>query len=402
VGDALDYAHRHGVVHRDIKPENILLAEGHAVVADFGVAKALTEAADKTITRTGYPVGTIGYMSPEQAAGFTALDERSDVYSLACVCYEMLVGVVPGCWLSEESIRVGRFLEAPSEHRNLLDRLPGMAEQALVRGLALRPEGRQASPKTLTDELAAAFGERPRYDERQAREIVARAAEIEATTPTVSGNLSLGGIQRIAADVGIEPAHVERAARELGQQRLPTPDPKVNPFLGSPSRIFLERVLEGELSDGEYPVLVDEIRMTIGNVGQASTLGRSLAWRTVNPPNQFGRVVTVTVNPAGGKTRIRIDESLKPVAGALFGGFMGGMGGGSVPIGIGVGMGALHSVVAAMLIPIIGVVGSYSLARTLLRVNHRNKKVELESLLDRLAGYAEESIRTARRPRLAR
>src|SRR3989441_4671610 len=95
VASALDYAHHHGVIHRDIKPENILLHEGEAVVADFGIALALREAGGPRLTETGLSLGTPQYMSPEQATGGRELDARSDVYSLAAVVYQMLAGGAP-------------------------------------------------------------------------------------------------------------------------------------------------------------------------------------------------------------------------------------------------------------------------------------------------------------------
>src|SRR6266702_3589390 len=95
VASALDHAHHHNIVHRDIKPENILLHEGEAMVADFGIALALTEAAETRLTATVVSLGTPHYMSPEQATGERHLDARSDVYSLAAVLYEMLAGVPP-------------------------------------------------------------------------------------------------------------------------------------------------------------------------------------------------------------------------------------------------------------------------------------------------------------------
>ena len=90
IAASLDYAHRHGVIHRDIKPENILISEGQPMVADFGIALALSEAGGERLTGTGLTIGTPYYMSPEQASGDRQLDARSDIYSLGCVLYEML------------------------------------------------------------------------------------------------------------------------------------------------------------------------------------------------------------------------------------------------------------------------------------------------------------------------
>ena len=95
VASALDYAHRHGVIHRDIKPENVLLHDGQALVADFGIALAVSQAGGTRLTETGLSVGTPHYMSPEQAMGDRELDARSDVYSLGAMLYEMLVGEPP-------------------------------------------------------------------------------------------------------------------------------------------------------------------------------------------------------------------------------------------------------------------------------------------------------------------
>src|SRR5437870_9840652 len=90
VADALSHAHSHDVVHRDIKPENILFEAGHAIVSDFGIARAITAAGGERLSDTGIPTGSPNYMSPEQVSGSQNLDGRSDVYSLGCVLYEML------------------------------------------------------------------------------------------------------------------------------------------------------------------------------------------------------------------------------------------------------------------------------------------------------------------------
>src|SRR2546426_2416332 len=113
VADALSFAHSYGVVHRDIKPENILLEAGHAVVSDFGIARALTAAGARRITQTGIALGTPAYMSPEQAAADTELDGRSDVYSLGCVLYEMLAGQPPFTGPTVESVVHQHLTAAP-------------------------------------------------------------------------------------------------------------------------------------------------------------------------------------------------------------------------------------------------------------------------------------------------
>ena len=131
VASALDYAHRHQVVHRDIKPENILLHEGSAMVADFGIGKALS--GDGSLTQTGMVVGTPTYMSPEQASGEPSVDGRTDLYSLGCVLYEMLTGEPPFTGATR-----------PGDHRQAV-RLPH--SQGAGHPRRARGGGRRADPR---------------------------------------------------------------------------------------------------------------------------------------------------------------------------------------------------------------------------------------------------------------
>jgi len=142
VADALSYAHARGVVHRDIKPENILLEGGHAVVADFGIARAFREAGGERITQTGLSIGTPLYMSPEQCVGDAELDGRSDLYSLACVLYEMLGGQAPFTGPTVESIVRQRLVANAPPITNLRPAVPGAVADALQRALARNPADR--------------------------------------------------------------------------------------------------------------------------------------------------------------------------------------------------------------------------------------------------------------------
>ena len=142
VADALGYAHSHGVIHRDIKPENILLESGHAVVADFGIARAVGSAATEKLTQTGIAVGTPVYMSPEQAAGSKELDGRSDLYSLGCVLYEMLAGQPPFTGPTVESIVHQHLVTEPPNVTNIRPAVPASVAAALQRALAKTPADR--------------------------------------------------------------------------------------------------------------------------------------------------------------------------------------------------------------------------------------------------------------------
>jgi len=104
VADALGYAHGQGIIHRDIKPENILLSGDHAIVADFGIARAISAAGSLTLTQAGQQIGSPGYMSPEQAMASSDLDARTDIYSLGCVLFEMLAGEPPVASMTERRV----------------------------------------------------------------------------------------------------------------------------------------------------------------------------------------------------------------------------------------------------------------------------------------------------------
>ena len=155
---ALDYSHRHDVVHRDIKPENILLTkDGDALVADFGIARALSNAGEAPLTQTGMAVGTPAYMSPEQASG-GAVDVRTDVYSLASVLYEMLTGEPPFTGSSAQAVIARRFSEPVRPIRGVRDTVSPALEQAVLKALARAPADRYASAAEFSRALVAATG----------------------------------------------------------------------------------------------------------------------------------------------------------------------------------------------------------------------------------------------------
>src|SRR5262249_26092482 len=141
----LDHAHREGVVHRDIKPENILLDAGHAVVADFGIARAIQASGGAKLTTTGTVLGTPAYMSPEQVMGSGQLDGRSDVRSIACMLYEMLAGVPPCAGATGQSLAHQHLSVEPPLVSSLRPAVPESVTRALAKALAKTPADRFAT-----------------------------------------------------------------------------------------------------------------------------------------------------------------------------------------------------------------------------------------------------------------
>ena len=377
LASALDYAHGNGILHRDIKPENILLPGGQAVLADFGIAKAVSSAADPAnLTRTGIALGTPGYMSPEQAAGLTDLTRATDIYSLGVVAYEMLMGGLPRMWVTPDMLAAGRLFDVAPDHRQLLDRLPPGTERALVRALALRSEERYPA----AGEFASAL----------------------ANPETV-------GIPAVPLPVAARepswPASDTSAARPV---RTSATTPTTTPgFLGAPTRVVVERIVPGLLPPGEHEYLFDEIRAAFGHEGYGTASHQSLIWTSRKPkkpvsPFDFeemwesaqdeGPNIAVRIFARHGQTRIHLEQRLGETAGGIFGGIWGGAGGGgtAVMLGVGIPLGA-----AAFVIPGAALVfgGTYVISRAVFRSVVANKARILEELADRLAEQCAEVAR---------
>lgn len=158
VASALAYAHSHNVIHRDIKPENILLSGGEAVVADFGIARAIAAAGGEQITETGFAVGTPAYMSPEQAGGSRELDGRTDVYALACVLYEMLAGDPPFSGTNPAAIIARKAVESPARLCVVRESVSPSLERVVLKALARVPADRFTTPAEFAEALRREVG----------------------------------------------------------------------------------------------------------------------------------------------------------------------------------------------------------------------------------------------------
>ncbi|MEJ2187043.1 MAG: serine/threonine-protein kinase [Gemmatimonadota bacterium] len=406
VASALDYAHRHGVEHRDVKPENILFSERLAVVADFGLAKAISLAGPRTMTRSGVPLGTPGYMSPEQAMGAPDVDQCTDVYSLACVVYEALVGETPAFWPTNDDLRLGRLQDAPPAHRQRLDQLPGRVEQVLVKALALRPADRIANPGELATALAAATERTARLDDDEVRAVIRRASELQAAQPTEHGALSVGTVEQIAAEVGIPPDRVREAMLELGTTTSrPLPSPMARPpatpaphpaeelapqpvhevFDHRRQMLHYDRTADREVAPSEFPGLVDEIQTTLRLHGHTTTVGNTLTWTPVGQGARRNLMVTVT--PADGRTLVHVEERFELEGWKLFTPGWGAAGGLLFGAGLSQAIAAPEPAIGIVAL-VGGALGAYVSVKWSIFGAAKQQMPELQWLAERLAELA--------------
>lgn len=177
VAEALGHAHSHGLIHRDIKPDNVMMSGGHAVVADFGIAKAVSVSGGQKLTQSGMAIGTPAYMSPEQAAGDPDIDGRTDIYALGCMLYEMLVGEIPFTGRTSQAILARHTMDIVSPPSTVRQSVSPDLEDIVFCSMAKSPADRFRTASEMIDALKAVeIGSRPKISSTQTRAIVARSA----------------------------------------------------------------------------------------------------------------------------------------------------------------------------------------------------------------------------------
>ena len=292
---ALDFAHRHGVIHRDIKPENILLIDGQALVADFGIARAV--GATESLTSTGMSLGTPGYMSPEQAAGERNVDARSDVYSLGCVLYEMLAGTPPFSGPTAQAVIAAVVTATARPLASLRSSVPPALAGVVAQAMAKVPADRPATA-----------GELARLLDTTAVTPVLTSSRPRSRRTTIAGVAALVVI--LAA--GYAATRMRGGARLDGERRI-----AVLPFENAGA------------ADDEYFAdgMTDEVRSRLSGIQGIRVTARASSSqyrRSTKSPGQIGRELnvqyllagTVRWNKTNGVSRVRVTPELIDVSNA--------------------------------------------------------------------------------------
>ena len=249
VANALDYAHSHGVIHRDLKPENILLQHGQPVVADFGIALAVSNAGGARVTQTGLSLGTPQYMSPEQATGDRAIDGRTDIYSLGAVAYEMLGGEPPHSGTSAQAIIAKLMTTEPQPLRMLRPSVPANVAMAIEQALAKLPADRFASAKGFADALAnphfttgiGSAAHAPRAAARRRVELALAGAALVAVITAVWGwTRPIPAAPPARYNIDFDSSEALIQSGRLGRMAI-SPDGSTIVYVGGPKNALMAR-----------------------------------------------------------------------------------------------------------------------------------------------------------------
>jgi len=320
VADALAYAHSKGVIHRDIKPENILLdAKGGAMVADFGIARAVSVAGGETLTRTGMAVGTPTYMSPEQAMGSKDVTPESDIYSLACVVYELLAGQPPFTGPTAMALLARHSLDNVPSLKIVRGTVPDAVEDAIVRAMAKVPADRFRSATDFAAAMLDTEGAaRRRRDSLRAKAIAADTVEREALGPSKKKT------PLIAAAVAVLVLGAGGGWYAWKQsQGATTPAGLTGDFAKTNIAVtyFEDRSpgkQMGYLADGITESLINELTAVrqlkvISRNGVAPFKGKTLTPDSIARALKIGTLVTGSVSPAAGnklKVELNVVDAL--------------------------------------------------------------------------------------------